>query len=133
MSQKISENMTEALNAAFASNVVPVPTARKQSEVYLNVGMPIKGADGETVFASLPFGIPIDTQDPKPMTTSPKLNHSIEAGNTLLSALQQKADELPAGEAVTVNLQLELRKRKSTDVKLENTPAAVIDISEIFA
>lgn len=133
MSQKISENMTEALNAAFSSNVVPVATARKQSEVYLNVGMPIKGADGETVFASLPFGIPIDTQDPKPMTTSAKLNHSIEAGNTLLSALQQKADELPAGEAVTVNLQLELRKRKSTDVKLENTPAAVIDISDIFA
>lgn len=139
MSQKISENMTEALNAAFSSNVVPVQTMsngsaiRKQSEVYLNVGMPIKGADGETVFASLPFGIPIDTQDPKPMTTSAKLNHSIEAGNTLLSALQQKADELPAGEAVTVNLQLELRKRKSTDVKLENTPAAVIDISEIFA
>lgn len=133
MSQKISENMTEALNAAFSSNVVPVPTARKQSEVYLNVGMPIKGADGETVFASLPFGIPIDTQDPKPMTTSAKLNHSIEAGNTLLSALQQKADELPAGEAVTVNLQLELRKRKSTDVKLENTPAAVIDMSELFA
>jgi len=133
MSQKISENMAEALNAAFASNIVPVSTARKQSEVYLNVGMPIKGADGETVFASLPFGIPIDTQEPKPMTTSPKLNHSIEAGNTLLSALQQKADELPAGEAITVNLQLELRKRKSTDVKLENTPAAVIDISEIFA
>lgn len=133
MSQKISENMAEALNAAFASNVVPVPTARKQSEVYLNVGMPIKGADGETVFASLPFGIPIDTQEPKPMTTSPKLNHSIEAGNTLLSALQQKADELPAGEAVTVNLQLELRKRKSTDVKLENTPSAVIDVSELFA
>lgn len=133
MSQKISENMAEALNAAFASNVVPVPTARKQSEVYLNVGMPIKGADGETVFASLPFGIPIDTQEPKPMTTSPKLNHSIEAGNALLSALQQKADELPAGEAVTVNLQLELRKRKSTDVKLENTPSAVIDVSELFA
>ena len=75
MSQKISENMTEALNSAFGSNVSSISNDRKQSQVYLNIGMPIKGADGETVFASLPFGIPIDTQDPKTMTTSPKLNH----------------------------------------------------------
>lgn len=133
MSLKISENMTEALDAAFSSNVTPMSNDRKQSQVYLNIGLPIKGADGETVFASLPFGIPIDTQDPKAMTTSPKLNHSIKAGNDLLSALQQKADNLPAGEAVSVNLQLELRKRKSTDVKLENTPDAVIDVSQLFA
>ena len=67
------------------------------------------------------------------MTTSPKLNHSIKAGNDLLNALQQKADQLPAGDAVTVNLQLELRKRKSTDVKLENAPETFIDVEELFA
>lgn len=134
MSTKISENMTDALNAAFGgADVTSINTDRKQSQVYLNVGLPIKGADGETVFASLPFGIPIDTQEPKAMTTSPKLNHSIKAGNDLLNALQQKADQLPAGDAITVNLQLELRKRKSTDVKLENTPDVVIDMAELFA
>ena len=134
MSQKISENMTDALNAAFGgSNVTSMTGDRKQSQVYLNIGLPIKGADGETVFASLPFGIPIDTQEPKAMTTSPKLNHSIKAGNDLLAALQQKADQLPAGDAISVNLQLELRKRKSTDVKLENTPEVVIDMAELFA
>ena len=133
MSLKISEDMTDALNAAFSSNVTPMSNDRKQSQVYLNIGLPIKGADGETVFASLPFGVPIDTQDPKAMTTSPKLNHSIKAGNDLLQALQEKADALPAGEAISVNLQLELRKRKSTDVKLQNTPDAVIEVSQLFA
>ena len=136
MSQKISENMTDALNAAFGgSNVTSLTGDRKQSQVYLNVGMYIKGADGETVFASLPFGIPIDTQEPKAMTTSPKLNHSIDAGNKLLAALQQKAGDIPSGEALKLNAtwQMELRKRKSTDVKLDDTPEVVIDMAELFA
>ena len=136
MSTKISENMTEALNAAFGGpNVTSMTGERKQSQVYLNIGMYIKGADGEPVFASLPFGIPIDTQEPKAMTTSPKLNHSIDAGNKLLAALQEKAGEVPSGEALDLNAkwQMQLRKRKSTDVKLEDTPEVVIDMAELFA
>lgn len=136
MSQKIAMNMSEALNAAFGEDTTPVAAksnAKVQSQVYLNAGMHIQGADGETVFASLPFGIPIDTQEAKQLTTSPKLNHSIKAGNDLLAALQAKAEEIAPGEAVTVNLQLELRKRKSTDVKLDNVDDAVIDIASLFA
>lgn len=135
MSQKIAMNMSEALNAAFAEDTTPAApksNARVQSQVYLNAGMKIQGADGETVFASLPFGIPIDTQEAKALTTSPKLNHSIKAGNDLLAALQAKAEKIAPGEAVTVNLQLELRKRKSTDVTLDNVDDAVIDIAALF-
>jgi hypothetical protein len=68
------------------------------------------------------------------MTTSPKLNHSIDAGNKLLAALQEKAGEVPSGEALDLNSrwQMQLRKRKSTDVKLENTPEVVIDMAELF-
>lgn len=134
MSQKIAVNMLEALNSAFTSEEpVAKSNARNQSQVYLNAGMMIRGADGEEVFASLPFGIPIDTQEPKALTTSPKLNHSIEAGNKLLAALQAKANEIEAGEAVTVNLQLELRKRKSTDVRPDKVEETVIDIAALFA
>lgn len=137
MSQTISNELLSSLEAAFGTEaetqVSNNKTDKVQAQVYLNPGITIAGADGDDVFATLPFGIPIDTQNPKPMTTSAKLNKSISAGNKLLEILQEKAKDLKPGEAIKVNIPMELRRRKSTDVGTDDTEVDnLIDIKTLF-
>jgi hypothetical protein len=89
---------------------------RPQATIWLNIGMtvPIPNDQGEIVdtFVSLPFGLPIDTMNEKPITGSSADWHNlVQAKNFLLEQLKEAGASLqPGQEEMIEGLQIQLRK-----------------------
>lgn len=92
--------------AAVVNNAAPASNAdRPKSEMWLNVGVVLKGAgeDGEDIFVSLPKGIPLDdlvATDAR--GNNIKMIHLTQAKNALLAAVQKRAGMLDPGSRTTM-------------------------------
>lgn len=98
-----NETAATAVNNAAAQT----PAAdRPKSEMWINVGVVLKGAgeDGEDIFVSLPKGIPLDdlvATDAR--GNNIKMIHLTQAKNALLAAVQKKASQLDPGTRETLS------------------------------
>jgi hypothetical protein len=101
---------------------------RPKAQFWLNVGL-VKQVKGEEVFLSLPVGIPLDTQDRLPETSSNKEFAQMQAArNNIMDQLLAYAQTMEAGDDVIIDLQVQLRRVKETQevsVKPEENPFAI--------
>ncbi len=90
-----------------------VSNIRQPSNFWLNVGVTIKGKDGEDVFISLPTGIALDDMKPQAVKgNNADWQQLAQTKNVLLEQLQQAAASLKPGERVNVPvLTVELYRR----------------------
>jgi hypothetical protein len=75
---------------------------KAQAQIWLNFGYnrPVTGANGETstVFVSLPFGIPVDTQDMKDLKGSSNMLQLRKWQNELLEEVVRIGEALEPGD-----------------------------------
>lgn len=104
-------------NALFgSSNTNAAASAGKQdkpkAKFWLNVGL-TKMVNGEEVFLSLPFGIPLDTQEVLPENSSNKeFAYRQAARNSLVRQLTEFAETMEAGDDTIIDLEVQLRRVK---------------------
>lgn len=114
----------------FAQRMAMIPTAepaKQESRVWLNVGY-LTG-DPEYPIATLPFGIPIDTQSPLklPNGKNKKYLDFVKCRNGVLEEIQEAAKTLAPGEDMIIGgseggLVLQLRCREN-DVEEDSAPS----------
>jgi hypothetical protein len=105
-----SKNLFGNTKQAAASNKQDKPKAN----FWLNVGLLKKVDDGE-VFLSLPIGIPLDTQDRLPETSSNKEFAQMQAArNNIMDQLIAYANTMEPGQDIVIDLQVQLRRVKET-------------------
>lgn len=107
---------------AFASAVshlaagkaeAPAAEERAKSQLWANIGLTAKGAgqEGEDVFISLPYGVPVDTMTPSTVPTKPGYGRNMfNAKNALLTELQAMGADLKPGESIVVQLEVQLQR-----------------------
>lgn len=94
--------------AADASN-------RPEADIWLNIGY--ETGDEQYPLVTLPFGIPIDTQNPRSVRgNDPKFLMFVDAQNGLLEQIQKMAAELAPGDSTIIGggeggLVIQLRRR----------------------
>lgn len=90
-----------------------VSNIRQPSNFWLNVGVTIKGKDGEDIFISLPTGIALDDMKPQAVKgNNTDWQALAQTKNVLLEQMQQAAASLKPGERVCVPvLTVELYRR----------------------
>ena len=102
---------------AFGPKVTAAPAAqaRAKAQVWMNIGYEIEvpSTEGtmETRFINLPMGLPLDTMEEVPTTSSNQVFAAMQvAKNDLLKQLLAAAAELAPGQERIVNLQVQLRR-----------------------
>lgn len=115
-SNPAATSATNRLTFGARSGVVnETPAARPESDVWMNVGY--ETGDPKYPMVSLPFGIPIDTQQPLKITgRDADFIAFTGARNQLLAEIQDLAATLKPGEEVTLGggtdgLVIQLRRR----------------------
>jgi hypothetical protein len=121
----------EARNLFGGNKNAPAANSRSdrpKAQFWLNVGL-LKEVKGEAVFLSLPVGIPLDTQDRLPETSSNKEFAQMQAArNNIMDQLLAYAQTMEAGDDVIIDLQVQLRRVKETQevsIKPEENPFAI--------
>lgn len=110
----VGNTTSEAFRIAFGDRSTPAKKDDKPKAVFwLNVGYEsdVKDEDGTNRFVSLPFGIPLDTQEA--LATNGKNREFAafqQARNDLLEQIMECAQQLQAGESRLINLQVQIRK-----------------------
>lgn len=117
----IHSNNTRPLFSPRTGFVAAAPAAddKPKAQVYANIG--IETNHPKYPFMSLPFGVPVDTQQPKQVRGNDADFVNFTHGqNELLEWLQAEAAKLQPGESVILTgLTVELRRSKGDTV----TPA----------
>ncbi len=103
---------------------------RPKAEFWINLGYDSgykpEGSE-ESLFISLPQGIPLDTQEHLSTNSSNAQFAAMRAAqNDLLDQLIAKAETLQPGEATTINITVQLRRVKAPAEPIlpENNPLA---------
>lgn len=116
------------LFGANKSAAVAAKSDKPKAQFWLNVGL-VKEVKGEDVFLSLPIGIPLDTQDRLPETSSNKEYAQMQAArNNIVDQLMAYAETMEAGDDVIIDLKVQLRRVKATQevsVKPDENPFAI--------
>lgn len=100
----------------------PAKDDRPQAELWINIGYTsdIQDDQGQPYFISLAQGIPLDSLEELPTNSrNDKFAAFNAARNDLQQQLMQFAEQLQPGEARTIQLEVQLRRK--------NAPAAPID------
>lgn len=95
---------------------------RPQAELWINIGYTsdVQDDQGENYFISLAQGVPLDTLEELPTNSrNDKFAAFNAARNDLQKQLMEFAEQLQPGEARTIQLEVQLRRK--------NAPAAPID------
>lgn len=82
--------------------------------VWLNIGSNVTHPEtGEVTFVSIPFGLPLDTQEPKKLQgKNEEWLQLVAAKNALLEHLQKIGDGIAPGEEEVIDgLQVQIRRR----------------------
>ena len=84
-----------------------------KSQFWMNVGFTAEGAgaEGEDVFVSLPYGLPLDSMEH--VNTKSKNENYValqQARNGLLDQVKEAAATLQPGESMTVQLEVQIRR-----------------------
>ena len=86
-------------------------TVREPSKFWLNVGYRVDGADEKFQFVSLPLGIALDAVEPFQVRgQNEEFKQFRFAQNDLLAEIRDAAASLSAGESITLNLEVQLRR-----------------------
>ena len=84
-----------------------------KSQFWMNVGFVAEGAgaEGEDVFVSLPYGLPLDSME-HVNTKSKNADYTAlqQARNGLLDQVKEAAAALQPGESMTVQLEVQIRR-----------------------
>ena len=93
-----------------------------KSQFWMNVGFVAEGAgaEGEDVFVSLPYGLPLDSMEH--VNTKSKNENYValqQARNGLLDQVKEAAATLQPGESMTVQLEVQIRR---IEEEVEETP-----------
>lgn len=84
-----------------------------KSQFWMNVGFTAEGAgtDGEDMFVSLPYGLPLDSME-HVNTKSKNADYTQlqQARNSLLDQVKEAAATLQPGESMTVQLEVQIRR-----------------------
>lgn len=113
--------MAVELNLAHLTNPNAGSNARgnkPEAMIWLNVGYEVTDeTTGEVTFISLPFGLPLDTMEPKKVSgKNEDWKRMVQAKNQLLEHLQKAATGLKPGEESVVSaLQVQLRRRADNE------------------
>lgn len=91
-----------------------------KSQLWVNVGYSIE-VNGESVFVSIPMGIPVDSVKELPTNTrNAEFNLLNQARNQLLQDITAAAEDLEAGESHVLELEVQLRR---IDKEVDPLPA----------
>ena len=90
---------------------------RKKSEFWINIGKnvqyPLENGETETRLASLALGIPLDSVQEIPENSSNEQYAAFSAlRNDLLIQLRELAETLEPGQAISLKMDVELRRKK---------------------
>lgn len=100
-----------ALQGVQTAQVNTTETVREPSKYWLNVGYTVDGADEKFGFVSLPLGIALDAVEPFQVRgQNEEFKMFRFAQNDLLAEIRDAAASLQPGEAITLNLQVQLRR-----------------------
>ncbi len=95
-----------------------------KSQFWMNVGFTAEGAgsDGEDIFVSLPYGLPLDSME-HVNTKSKNADYTAlqQARNSLLDQVKEAAATLQPGESMTVQLEVQIRR---VEEEVEETVSA---------
>jgi len=99
----------------FTRVTIPAKTEqRAKAALWLNIGynIEVETSEGkETRFVSLPFGLPVDTQEPVATNSSSEVFAALQAAkNDLLQQIIAAGMAMKPGESKLVNLQVEMRR-----------------------
>lgn len=96
---------------------------RPKAQYWINLGYDtgVKSeTTDETIFISLPQGIPLDTQEHLPTNSSNAQFAAMRAAqNGLLDQLIEHASKLQPGQATTINLTVQLRRVKEAQAPID--------------
>lgn len=91
-----------------------------KSQLWVNVGYSIE-VNGESVFVSIPMGIPVDSVKELPTNTrNSEFNLLNQARNQLLADIVAASEDLEAGESHVLELEVQLRR---IDKEVDPLPA----------
>lgn len=91
-----------------------------KSQLWVNVGYSIE-VNGESVFVSIPMGIPVDSVKELPTNTrNTEFNLLNQARNQLLADITAASEDLEAGESHVLELEVQLRR---IDKEVDPLPA----------
>lgn len=108
-----SANRAQTSAAALATGTRRDGTPYEQADFYANLGYTAVDPDtNENIFVSLPNGLALDTMKPKALGSTERYNNMVSAGNDLMTELQELAQDLEPGEWVTVQLEVQILRRK---------------------
>lgn len=120
-----------AAGTSFAQRMALIPQAentKPEARVWLNVGY-LTG-DEEYPIATLPFGIPVDTQSPLklPNGKNKKFLDFVKCRNGILEEIQEAAKSLAPGEDMIIGgteggLVLQLRCREADTEEASSAPS----------
>jgi hypothetical protein len=107
-------NLTKPVFPSKASKAAD-GTVRPKAQIWLNLGYEVQvpADDGtmETRFINLPMGLPLDTMEEVPTTSTNEVFAAMQiAKNDLLKQLLAAAADLPSGGERIVNLQVQMRR-----------------------
>jgi hypothetical protein len=95
-----------------------------KSQIWINLGFTAEGAgaEGEDVFVSLPYGLPLDSME-HVNTKSKNADYSAlqHARNDLLDQVKEASATLQPGESMLVTLEIQIRR---IEEEVEEAPVA---------
>ena len=102
------------------SAAATVVEEKVKSQLWVNVGYSIE-VEGESVFVSIPMGIPVDSIKELPTNTrNAEFNMLNQARNQLLADITAASEDLESGESHVLELEVQLRR---IDKEVDPIPA----------
>ena len=96
--------------AAAAAKTTTIVEEKVKSQLWINVGYSID-VEGESVFVSIPMGIPVDSvKELVTNTRNTEFNLLNQARNQLLADITAASEDLEAGESHVLELEVQLRR-----------------------
>lgn len=131
----IAAARTERATTARRTNTV-AQEDQVPAEFWINVGYVSKNAEGEDIFISLPFGIPLDTmRKMEPRGQNLDWIARVNASNNLLDTLILAGQKMEPGETKIIGegqLVIQLRRTKGPAEVAEDVNPYTKDLSDIF-
>jgi hypothetical protein len=95
---------------APAAKTTTIVEDKPKSQLWVNVGYSIE-VEGESVFVSIPMGIPLDSIKELPTNTrNSEYNLLNQARNQLLADITAASEDLESGESHVLELEVQLRR-----------------------
>jgi len=126
-------NVSNVFTGFVKSNVAGSANTRTPSEydgLWINVGVSMGDTEEDSTFVRLPRGIAVSDLKPRKVydNMDPDFAAQVNLMNQLVMIIQKKCLELNEGEAVPIQLEAQLYRRKE-EVAAQPTPKANDDLA----